>query len=133
MAGFQLSSSFQDNPYSAAGDSLRIEEWRGSAPGELHVHHDCDIAWHVLEGTLRFRVENGEFTVNTGETVFFPAGTPHSYGEGDEARYLVIAPPKLFNLFQQLRSARMGRPHTDWGNGPDRAIYEKFDSELLKT
>ena len=35
--------------------------------------------------------------------------------------------------FQALRTARMGRPHTDWGNGPDAEIYRKWDSELLDT
>jgi quercetin dioxygenase-like cupin family protein/DNA-binding CsgD family transcriptional regulator len=118
--------------FAAKGGSLAIEEWQGSAPGELHVHRSDDIAWHVLEGSLHFRLAERGVDVRAGETIFFPAGTPHTYGEGDEARYLVIAPPRLFELFLALRTARTGRPHTDWGRDPDPAIYARFDSELLE-
>jgi hypothetical protein len=119
--------------FTAAGESLSIQEWNGSAPGELHVHHNADIAWHVLEGVLSFRFEDGAAKISAGETIFFRAGTAHTYGEGDSARYLVIAPPRLFDLFQELRIARSGRSHTDWGNGPDREIYVKYDSALLES
>jgi hypothetical protein len=39
----------------ATGQSFAIREWHGSGPAALHVHHVDDEAWHVLEGTLRFR------------------------------------------------------------------------------
>lgn len=126
-----LSTTFEAGRFAVSGRTLAIEEWRGSAPGELHVHHADDIAWHVLEASLRFRFAAGATEVTAGTTLFVPAGTPHTFGEGDDARYLVIAAPRLFVLFAELRSARSGRPHTDWGNGPDRGIYEKYDSELL--
>lgn len=116
--------------FSVGGATLKIEQWTGSAPGELHVHHSEDIAWHVLEGILSFRFEAEVRLVTAGETLFVPAGTPHSYGEGD-ARYLVIAPPRLFELFLALRGARMGRPHTEWGKEGEAEIYQRFDSTLL--
>ena len=112
------------------GSTLAIEEWAGSAPGELHVHHTRDIAWHVMSGSLSFRVETRRITVTEGGTLFIPAGVAHTYGEGD-ARYLVIASPELFALFRELRQARIGRPHTEWGLGPDGEIYRRHESELL--
>ena len=118
--------------FNARGESLAIQEWRGSAPGELHVHHAADIAWHVLEGSLSFRFADGVRHLAAGETVLIPAGTAHTYGEGMQSRYLVIAPPRLFDLFEALRTARARRPFTDWGNGPDRDIYRRYDSELLE-
>ena len=130
-----------DEGYLARGDTIAIQIWEGSAPGELHIHHQHDIAWHVLAGTLRFRFADGERDAPAGSTVFIPAGTPHTYGlevalsEGKPegfTRYLVIAPPRLFDLFAALQVARTGRPHTDWGNGPDKDIYAQFDSELLE-
>jgi mannose-6-phosphate isomerase-like protein (cupin superfamily) len=36
----------------ADGRSFAIHEWRGSGRATLHVHHEDDEAWHVLEGTL---------------------------------------------------------------------------------
>jgi uncharacterized cupin superfamily protein len=130
-----------DEGYLGRGDTLAIQLWEGSAPGELHVHYEHDIAWHVLEGTLRFRFADHEADATAGSTVFIPAGTPHTYGvekalsEGNPqgfVRYLVFAPPRLFDLFLALQEARTGRPHTDWGRGPDREIYARFDSELLE-
>jgi quercetin dioxygenase-like cupin family protein len=124
--------STRPTPFSARGKSLEIQEWAGSAPGELHVHHAADIAWHVLEGRLHFRFADSEADVSAGQTLFIPAGTPHTYGEGEDSRYLVIAPPPLFELFQALRDARIGRPYTEWGKPPDGEIYQRYDSELLE-
>jgi hypothetical protein len=125
----------------AAGATLEIQLWEGSAPYELHVHRRHDVAWHILEGSLRFRFRDREVDLDAGSTLFIPAGTPHTYGiepallEGRTAegrtRYLVIGPPELFVLFKELEVARTGRPHTDWGAGPDADIYRKHDSELL--
>lgn len=124
-------SSASPGGFAAAGGSLVIQEWRGSAPGELHLHRYDDVAWHVLEGRLSFRFADRREEFGPGVTVFLPAGTPHTYGEGDNARYLVIGPPRVFELFEALRAARINRPHTDWGNGPDRDIYLAHEAELL--
>ncbi len=125
----------------ASGDTLEIQLWEGSAPYELHVHHKHDIAWHILEGSLRFRFSDGVADISEGSTLFVPAGTPHTYGiepallsggspEG-RTRYLVFGPTLLFKLFKELEVARTGRPHTDWGAGPDAEIYARYGSELL--
>ena len=39
----------------AVGTSLVIHEWTESGPSYLHIHRSDDEAWHVLEGSLRFR------------------------------------------------------------------------------
>src|SRR5262249_31191984 len=65
--------------FSATGESFAIREWRGSGPAKLHVHHADDEAWHVLEGVLRFRFDDRMVDVGAGETVFVPAGVPHTY------------------------------------------------------
>ncbi|OAI39957.1 hypothetical protein AYO38_01290 [bacterium SCGC AG-212-C10] len=128
-----ISSTANPGEFIATGATLAIQEWQGSAPGELHVHHSDDIAWHVISGTLQFRFAEGRVArLSPGETLFLPAGTPHTYGEGDTARYLVIGPPRVFELFAELRNARISRSHTDWGNGPDREIYRAYDAELLE-
>jgi len=109
--------------FSATGASFAIREWRGSGPPQLHVHHDDDEAWHVLEGTLRFRFVDRTVAVGPGETVFVPAGVPHTY-EALEARYLVFLTPRLVALIDQLQQARDPRAHA--------AIYQAHSSELLE-
>jgi uncharacterized protein YjlB len=107
----------------ADGRSFVIKEWRGSGPAALHVHHQDDEAWHVLEGTLRFRFADRELDAPAGSTVFVPAGVPHTY-RADGARYLIIMTPRLAALVAELQSARDPAAHA--------AVYRKHESELLE-
>jgi mannose-6-phosphate isomerase-like protein (cupin superfamily) len=122
LAGHTLSSK---------DGSIALAEWtdEGESSQErpiagLHVHHADDEAWYVLEGTLGFRL--GEKTVDApaGSAVLAPAGTPHAYwnaGPGT-ARYLLIAPPRLFALIAELHEP-----------GADIAeVFRKYDSELVE-
>src|SRR5438874_233149 len=88
------SSSGVASRVAADGQSFVIREWRGSGPDALHVHHQDDEAWHVLEGTLRFRFADRELDAPAGSTVFVPAGVPHTY-QAHDARYLIIMTPRL--------------------------------------
>ena len=38
-----------------SGTSFDVHEWSGA--GYLHVHHEDDEAWHVLEGIAQLRGE----------------------------------------------------------------------------
>jgi mannose-6-phosphate isomerase-like protein (cupin superfamily) len=58
------------------GQTICIHEWRGSGPATLHVRHQDDEAWYVLEGELRFRSGDRTEVVQAGATVFAPAGVP---------------------------------------------------------
>ena len=40
----------------------------------LHVHHEDDEAWYVLEGALRFRLGEETFEVGAGGGVLAPKG-----------------------------------------------------------
>ena len=114
----------------AKGGSLALAEWtdEGESSAErpiagLHVHHRDDEAWYVLEGTLGFRLRDKTLTAPAGSAVLAPAGTPHAYwnaGPGS-ARYLLIAPPRLFQLIEELHAP--GADYTE--------IFRKYDSELL--
>ena len=111
-------------PFSAAGASFEIHEWRGSGPATLHVHHSDDEAWHVLEGELTFRYAGRSETVGPGTTVFVPAGTAHTYTAAPNTRYLIILTPRLSALIATLQTDRDPTHH--------REIYQRFNSELLE-
>jgi mannose-6-phosphate isomerase-like protein (cupin superfamily) len=55
---------------SAVGTSLVIHEWTGSGPSYMHIHRSDDEAWHVLEGSLRFRLADGEVDAPAGTAAF---------------------------------------------------------------
>jgi mannose-6-phosphate isomerase-like protein (cupin superfamily) len=107
----------------AAGASFSIHEWRGSGPPQMHVHHEDDEAWHVLEGMLRFRFADREVEAVAGTSVFVPAGVPHTY-TADGARYLVVLTPRLRDLIAELQATKDQAQHA--------AVYRQYASELLE-
>ena len=108
----------------ADGTWFAIHEWRGSGPARLHVHHQDDEAWHVLEGTLRFRFADHAVTAESGSTVFVPAGVAHTYEAIEGSRYLIILTPRLRALIAELQ----GTP--DSAAWPE--VYQRHLSEVLE-
>ncbi len=105
------------------GQSFSIQEWRGSGPSTLHIHYEDDEAWHVLEGSMRFRFADRVIEVPAGSTVFVPAGVAHTY-EAADARYLIILTPRLRDLIAELHQSPDPKAHGE--------IYRKYRSELLE-
>jgi mannose-6-phosphate isomerase-like protein (cupin superfamily) len=111
-----------------------MAEWSdaggGSDPPQLiaplHVHHSDDEAWYVLEGTLRFRVDDEELEATAGSVVFVPRGTSHAYWNprAQPARYLLVMTPRIASLIEALHSTSADRLSYE-------AIFREHDSELL--
>lgn len=110
--------------FSAVGRSFAINEWRGSGPAALHVHHSDDEAWHILEGELVFQYADRSETAPAGTTVFVPAGAAHTYTTGENSRYLIVLTPQLSGLIAALQADR--------DPAHQHEIYRRFDSELLE-
>jgi len=112
------------SPITATGVSFDVQEWSGSGPAYLHVHHADDEAWHVLEGTLTFRFADREVEAPAGTTVFVPAGVAHSYYEAHgPARYLIILTPRLRELIAALHQAPIDQ-HAQ--------VLRRFESEKVE-
>ena len=112
------------SPIAAAGQSLVVQEWSGSGPVYMHVHHSDDEAWHVLEGKLTFKFIDKQIEAPAGTTIFVPAGVPHTYFDpGESSRYLIILTPRLRELISELESAPLEQ---------HKAIMRKYDSEILE-
>jgi mannose-6-phosphate isomerase-like protein (cupin superfamily) len=77
-----------------------------SAP--LHIHHTEDEVFHVLEGEVRFRVEESERRAGLGDILIVPKGTPHTYRveSAGGARWLTITVGRDFEMFVRA----MGTP-----------------------
>ena len=113
-----------DERIAVDGQSFSIHEWRGSGPGYLHIHYADDEAWHVLEGTLRFRFANKEVDVTAGTTVFVPAGVPHDYRAlGEDTRYIIILTPRLKGLIEKLHTVPFDK---------HKEIIRKYQSEIVE-
>jgi quercetin dioxygenase-like cupin family protein len=71
---------------------------RSSPP--LHVHHEDDEAWFVLDGALTFQVAESTWTAEAGTFVWAPRGLPHTFRvDSPTARLLGLAVPGGFDRF----------------------------------
>ncbi len=70
---------------------------RGDMP-PLHVHHEEDEVFHVLEGEVTLFLPGDKVALATGETFRAPSGVPHAYRvESETARLLVFCAPARFD------------------------------------
>ena len=92
---------------------LTVAEWedRGESDQQrpivpIHRHLEDDEIWYVLEGTLGFSLDGVVSNAPVGTLVWVRPGVVHTYwntGVGT-ARYLLIAPVRVFDLIQSLHS-----------------------------
>jgi mannose-6-phosphate isomerase-like protein (cupin superfamily) len=109
------------------GDDFVIAQWTAEVGNHwiapLHVHHEDDEAWYVLQGRLGFRLGDEAFEVGPGSAVMARRGTPHTWrNAGDvEAEFLLVMPPRIASLIEAL--------HQPGANAP--ALFKAHASEIL--
>jgi mannose-6-phosphate isomerase-like protein (cupin superfamily) len=54
-------------------------EIQPGAGAPLHVHHDVDEVFILLQGTLEMRLGDERIRVEADHTIAIPAGTPHAF------------------------------------------------------
>ncbi len=62
-----------------------------------HLHEGSEFL-HVLEGTLQVCYQDDEYTLQTGDSVYFDSGVPHSYrglGPGVCKAVVITTPPRV--------------------------------------
>jgi uncharacterized RmlC-like cupin family protein len=114
----------------AAGTTLALANYpTGDQPGEvapLHVHHEDDEAWYVVEGALRFRLADDRVIVApAGSTVLVPAGVAHTFGNAGPgpSRYVIVMTARLQALIARLHEVPAAE---------HAAVYRAFASTLLE-
>ena len=113
----------------ARGGSLAVANWPAhgvaSEVAPLHVHHQDDEAWYVVEGALRFRLADRELIAPAGATVFIPAGVAHTFGNAgpEPSRYVIVMTARLQELISRLHEVP---------SAEHAAVYQAFESTLLE-
>src|SRR5213594_4237196 len=76
-----------------AFSQIETDDPRGSGP-PLHLHHNEDETFYVLEGEVTILVGEERIDLKAGDYLFGPRGTPHAYiVRSERARMLVTASP----------------------------------------
>jgi quercetin dioxygenase-like cupin family protein len=70
----------------------------------VHIHHNEDEVFHVLEGRATFRVGDAMVSAGPGDTVWLPRGVPHAPRFDSEiVRCLVaLTPGENVRLFREF-------------------------------
>lgn len=127
--------SLKDGKLAPDGSKLVLAEWTmpGRSPGEpewmapLHLHHDDDEAWYVLEGRLRVRIGTEDHEVPAGGAIIGPHGVPHTFGNAgaEPARYVIVMSDRTSALLDELHSGRQ------FDREQLRDLYAEYSCELL--
>ena len=76
-----------------AFSQIEVDDPRGTGP-PLHLHHNEDETFYVLEGDVTFVVGDERIDVAAGGFLFAPRDIPHAYVvRSERARMLVTASP----------------------------------------
>ena len=91
--------TFLQTARDTGGEKLEIElelSPDGHVPG-AHVHPEQTETFHVLEGTMKFRMGLRKIVAGPGDTVVVPAGSVHRFSNGGDgvARARVEVTPAL--------------------------------------
>jgi mannose-6-phosphate isomerase-like protein (cupin superfamily) len=85
-----------------------IREWNLSPyPGPqapLHVHHDGDEGFIVLDGRIEVQDGDRRHQLERGQVHIVPAGSPHTFATIDDegAQILCVMTPEIDRLIQRL-------------------------------
>ena len=83
---------------------------RGSG-SPLHVHHNEDEWFYVLEGELTIWVAGETVRAPAGAFVFGPRDVPHTFiVSSEQARFLLVTEPAGFEGFVRALGARAAAP-----------------------
>ena len=74
LVNIRVSAATGSDRISVVENLLRFED---SPP--LHVHRNEDEVFHILEGTMRFRVDGKDVVAHAGQWVLAPKGIPHTF------------------------------------------------------
>lgn len=103
-------------------DALSVLEHQapyGDSP-PLHIHHNEDEVFRVLDGELRVRIGDREIRARAGETLLAPKKVPHTYRveSPDGARWLTITHGGDFERFVRAFSRPAQRDGLPDPSGP---------------
>lgn len=137
MTSPAIAPALAGNTLGSGTNNFVIAEWRdaGGSVGErrliapLHVHHNDDEAWYVLDGALCIQMGDKVVEARAGAGVLVPRGTPHTYwnpGPGP-TRYLLVMTANIYQLIQDIHAMKERTPDAL------AAVFHQHDSELART
>jgi mannose-6-phosphate isomerase-like protein (cupin superfamily) len=98
----------------------------------LHMHHEQDECFYILEGEYKFEVDGQEIYAGPGATVFAPRGSRHTFqvvGNTAGRAVTTVIPGGLDVFFEEF--AKAVPPGTIPDPGKLAPLFQKHGLELL--
>ncbi|HEY4380728.1 MAG TPA: cupin domain-containing protein [Acidobacteriaceae bacterium] len=119
---------FKTLPRETSG-GLFVIEHKGLGHGgpPVHLHHNQDEWFFVMEGEVLFQVAGERKTLRPGESILGPRGIPHGFaGVSEKPAHMVIAFAPAGKMEQFLRYVAVP-------NGPkmDPALFAKYEMQYV--
>jgi quercetin dioxygenase-like cupin family protein len=79
----------------------------------LHLHHNEDETFHVLEGQVEFQIGSETIQAIAGTTIYLPRDTPHAFtivGEAPAKMLIMLTPAGLEKYFEELSQLSSDKP-----------------------
>src|SRR5688572_8627085 len=94
---------------------LAIFEQTGLSPKKgtpLHVHHNQDEIFNVIEGEYHFIVGKDKFELTAGDTIFLPRKVPHAWTQVSQRAKMnvIVQPARKLEEFFVTMAAFKGEP-----------------------
>lgn len=102
-------------PATAMEGGLSICEDRnqpGAGP-PLHVHHDAEEVFHILDGDYRFQCGDTVIAAGRGDVVVVPRGAPHTFlnvGFGTGRLLVAMRPGGFEGFFREVVAGNLQPP-----------------------
>jgi quercetin dioxygenase-like cupin family protein len=118
-----------------AFSQIETDDPHGTGP-PLHLHHNEDETFYVLEGEVTFLVGDERIDLAAGDYLFAPRGIAHAYVvRSERARMLVTASPAgIEQVFVSLGIPVAGSgPPTDAVMPMDEAVrrFARYGAEII--
>lgn len=106
---------------------LKVRLRRGFDP-PLHVHQHEDESSYIIDGEIRYTVDDRQFVAGTGDFVHLPKGIPHRFEVLSETAttLLYITPAGFEQMFFDCGRPALSLELPTLQGPPDPAFFEKL-------
>jgi len=106
LGNFAMSLKVSGEQTDGGFSLLEAAEPAGFGP-PLHIHHNCDEAFFVLDGEYRIFVEGEEHRCPAGSFIYIPSGLRHGFSVGPlpSRKLNLYSPAAMVGYFDELSAA----------------------------
>jgi mannose-6-phosphate isomerase-like protein (cupin superfamily) len=112
-------------------------EWiapAGAPSPPVHIHHETDEGFYVLDGTYAFLLDGMRTDAGAGDHVLVPKGRPHTFWNAgaDTARCLIVlSPPGFEAYFRELADGLATAESEAAAIGVRQHLSARYDIEVV--